>query len=913
MSYCWKSGECILAWKLNASQQRPLMEAIDKSGVAGGFENSAVDMSSYEDAGTWESPVARVTCIREHNQGNIKYEYDDSLEQWTPRTGSGGVTGNKQLGGNALNWLTNNQLNNNTKVWDKIETDKWGNPTAVCRLYDSCCTHNTTMWNPKDNTPGEVYRKVADVAKNDNLGDGPWSYCIINNDDAVILPVARPVGSENVQTLDPTTDTDLNGRLASAKWVPVAGNDVGNTVPITSVGEMGGTFVYHNCHNGEMGIGIASGVEFYGPCETPQKTNMRPSARSARVDFGSDGKNGFIAIEALNCRPWQFKLTGNVVIPCGGGGGDPGSNFDPGSSWWEREVNKIPFAHHQVMLGGKQAFEWYGITCTDLGSGFVNGIMHPCVYRVKLCKSTAAQSIVYKCVPSKYNYLAGEIKCGALGIGTARFNWVNPWTDPGSTGYDLSCCFIEMNHSGGTVTGIANDMGSRPHIDDEGFIHLPNPEWNARYGVKTAHWWCEIDGTPTANPGTICTIRPNPGCHKNRIENGNILLATAHYYPGEDDEGDLYNLCSYYGVVNSISTSHYGGMFIHDGEIVLGAANYDCEEPDENYPGLVSSIGWFMEDKYPKIIFGDIILNGAYYNAKCELFDHPGGIQSIRVGEDCGDARICEGRIVIPKADSKCGYMGVITDIQPGSCGWGIRDGVAEVPYANFQNPSASNEIGVIGSIALGGNDLNICEGHINIPAAHTACSIIGVVTDISISEDCRMKIEHGVISIPLADSGSGSSGGTVFGIVGNISVGTSGSSRIRDGIIEIAGANWNIMYPQFARPGVVSSIDWHDCYDAIDSGDVHLATANWDPGPDGWMQPQRTGGVKAMCWGVSANNPSIDNGNLIMPVATYYPCAGMAPSGVVNKPGLIRGVKTFSCLRGTPYIDACGYLHLRG
>lgn len=125
--------------------------------------------------------------------------------------------------------------------------------------------------------------------------------------------------------------------------------DKGATVPIRAVGELGGTFVYRTLDggSGEVGIGIASGIEIYdsNTIGNYNACSTRPQSTTARVDFGSCGKWGYIQLENINPKhPWQWMLTGQLDIGSGSGG-----CFDPGTRWFTDAVDchKIPYANVQ--------------------------------------------------------------------------------------------------------------------------------------------------------------------------------------------------------------------------------------------------------------------------------------------------------------------------------------------------------------------------------------------------------------------------------------------------------------------------------------------------------------------------------------------------------------------------------------
>lgn len=81
---------------------------------------------------------------------------------------------------------------------------------------------------------------------------------------------------------------------------------------VQNIGELGGTFVYDTYYGtyqdcDRVGIGIASGIEFYDS-ETYRacynSTETRPKARTAKVYIG-EGK--YLFIQPINqLHPWQF-------------------------------------------------------------------------------------------------------------------------------------------------------------------------------------------------------------------------------------------------------------------------------------------------------------------------------------------------------------------------------------------------------------------------------------------------------------------------------------------------------------------------------------------------------------------------------------------------------------------------------
>lgn len=113
-----------------------------------------------------------------------------------------------------------------------------------------------------------------------------------------MMPVARHVGWEKEASINICSAQDVRDRKGNSVWVRTAMPDKGATVPIRSVGELGGTFVYRTIDGGsnEVGIGIASGIEIYDSSTIGNYNacGTRPQSTTARVDFGSDGKFGFI-------------------------------------------------------------------------------------------------------------------------------------------------------------------------------------------------------------------------------------------------------------------------------------------------------------------------------------------------------------------------------------------------------------------------------------------------------------------------------------------------------------------------------------------------------------------------------------------------------------------------------------------
>lgn len=76
-------------------------------------------------------------------------------------------------------------------------------------------------------------------------------------------------------------------------------------------------------------------------------------------------------------------------------------------------------------------------------------------------------------------YRPGEVIQGGIGIGTAEFKWVSTYD---KNRPKWGC--VQTNPNGGLITGIIQDSPCRPKIDENGFIHLSDPEWMGKYGVK---------------------------------------------------------------------------------------------------------------------------------------------------------------------------------------------------------------------------------------------------------------------------------------------------------------------------------------------------------------------------------------------------------------------------------------------
>lgn len=300
----------------------------------------------------------------------------------------------------------------------------------------------------------------------------------INENNAFMLPIARRYGSlQGWGNINLKEDADVKDRGSSSHWAPVMYGEGGMSNLIQSIGELGGTFVYQTKEgcgsDNDYGIGIASGIEFYDDISIRESYNcheMRPKPTRACAPLGPGGKYGKIIIQSVNPKhPWQFQLTADLDI----GSLDPGSRgWDPGSQWWECQINKIPIA--DGVIGDGSYFNWTG-RHSDPEGNLKRGIMDGSVTRL-----TNAGSLWYGMYDNKCSmYRVGEIICGGIGITSASFWW--------NSQYDKSDPFygtVSLNRNGGVVTGITNDSPCRPTIDRDGWIHLSNPEWMGKYGVK---------------------------------------------------------------------------------------------------------------------------------------------------------------------------------------------------------------------------------------------------------------------------------------------------------------------------------------------------------------------------------------------------------------------------------------------
>ena len=517
MVYPWSPDEEIKAWKLNAMQIDPLLKAVNNRGVIGGIISSALSSDTIDkDIGTGagRSVAAEIT---EHELGNIHYEYDDGNNRWAMRSGSPGVTGKVEGSTGELRWNCDD-FNCKQVNWQKITTDKWGNVICSEQVIDGG-THSTKMWNPKTCEGGEIWRRMGTIEADCKykLPEGKsalmtWKYKAVNENNAFILPVPRQDGWETPAVLNVCTDTEVAPRTSNSHWIQTAGPDTGASVPIQGVGELGGIFTYQaQDHNGNnVGIGLASGIEFYdsNTINCRNTDNPRPKSTTAKVDFGSCGKYGYIQISNVNPKhPWQFQLSGHFDPGSGGFRPDPGSGGIT-----------ICKAQGPICYRGAGYYGWIG-RGTGPTQELKEGIIDGSITRL----TNGANLYCGKYSDIYYAYRPGEIIDGGIGIATAKFEWTSSYNKNSPTDGDV----IANNH-GGVVTGIVNDSPCRAYIDDNGFIHLPNPEWMGKYGVKI----------PCANNPLAPDGNPQNSYH---IAEGNMCLSCSQldwakaYAPNCDD------------------------------------------------------------------------------------------------------------------------------------------------------------------------------------------------------------------------------------------------------------------------------------------------------------------------------------------------------------------------------------------
>lgn len=522
------------------------METINKLGLGiGGLDDSALSLSVIDsDEGSWSTVIPEPVIITEHEIGNLKYEYDAGSEGWKLRTGRAGTTGKPQVAAGELKWLCKNDLPNDAKkyVWQKINTDSYGNPVTIATCINTNPSMQTSTWDPATGTTGIIWRRLASIEPNTDITcevscKKSWAMKAINENNAFMLPIARRYGSlQGWGNIYLKEDADVKDRGSSSHWAPVMYGEGGMSNLIQSIGELGGTFVYQTKEgcgsDNDYGIGIASGIEFYDDISIRESYNcheMRPKPTRACAPLGPGGKYGKIIIQSVNPKhPWQFQLTADLDI----GSLDPGSRgWDPGSQWWECQINKIPIA--DGVIGDGSYFNWTG-RHSDPEGNLKRGIMDGSVTRL-----TNAGSLWYGMYDDKCSmYRVGEIICGGIGITSASFWW--------NSQYDKSDPFygaVSLNRNGGVVTGITNDSPCRPTIDRDGWIHLSNPEWMGKYGVKVPcannplyHdsmgqdylWGNNRDEIQSQKLDWAASLNPSAECYHWGLVNGKVMSSETY-------------------------------------------------------------------------------------------------------------------------------------------------------------------------------------------------------------------------------------------------------------------------------------------------------------------------------------------------------------------------------------------------
>lgn len=526
--YSWCKNESIDAWKLNASQTRPAMEAVNKTGLDGGIDAIAVDtavLCCLPDCDPGSVKVEGRYELTEHSSSDMKYEWNRNGDlmcgagtgRWQVKTGYSGVTGQVQYSPGRPCWLENCYLTGlscgGTKtihVWDSISTDTWGRPTSVCRVYDNCSNHSSVLWCPYSGY-GTVWRHIGEVRRNDvelacnrdpsDKDTHVWD--VLNYDSAVIMPVARPFGYSNwdCTPIHPSYTPERHRRHCSAHYMRVAGEVTGNTVPITSIGELGGTVVTLVDYGGyQQGIGISAGVEFYDK-ETVKSGYYnycwtRPQWTSACTNLGYGGSVKITALKASGSgcgtctAPWQFMLTSTpirVCISCADIGSSVINIMD--SNLWNIMGDNIhggynpPPARVIASANGQEAYGQKDYHWGQFGLSYMP-CQVKCYYGIDTCLGMVhpyVASVVPKSTTDTVLLgTAGEFKDGVLGIPVAR------WDPAAGTGNGTAASPYqpEWNAHGGIIRGIVADiplkyaMGGTiipPHIDSWGIIHIYAP------------------------------------------------------------------------------------------------------------------------------------------------------------------------------------------------------------------------------------------------------------------------------------------------------------------------------------------------------------------------------------------------------------------------------------------------------
>lgn len=520
------------------------METINKLGLGiGGLDDSALSLSVIDsDEGSWSTVIPEPVIITEHEIGNLKYEYDIGSEGWKLRTGRAGTTGKPQVAAGELKWLCKNDLPNDAKkyVWQKINTDSYGNPVTIATCINTNPSMQTSTWDPATGTTGIIWRRLASIEPNTDITcevscKKSWAMKAINENNAFMLPIARRYGSlQGWGNIYLKEDADVKDRGSSSHWAPVMYGEGGMSNLIQSIGELGGTFVYQTkegCGSDiDYGIGIASGVEFYDDISIRESYNcheMRPKPTRACAPLGPGGKYGKIIIQSVNPKhPWQFQLSADFDIgSCGG--------WDPGSHW----VDCIPCANNPLFHDNSGQDYLWGNNRDEIQSqkldwaaslnpsaecyhwGLVNG-------KVMSSETYDDASISWWAPDTKVELTAklGDVKEGTIRIPAAKFSariaaghaW--DW-DPTTV---CSHWGTKFGPGGGIIRGVKADIWylchvctssgveehhympySLPFIDTWGVLHLPQLNFTASpcCGTYLLKPWTGRKGIPIYNKG----------------------------------------------------------------------------------------------------------------------------------------------------------------------------------------------------------------------------------------------------------------------------------------------------------------------------------------------------------------------------------------------------------------------------
>lgn len=520
------------------------METINKLGLGiGGLDDSALSLSVIDsDEGSWSTVIPEPVIITEHEVGNLKYEYDAGSEGWKLRTGRAGTTGKPQVAAGELKWLCKNDLPNDAKkyVWQKINTDSYGNPVTIATCINTNPSMQTSTWDPATGTTGIIWRRLASIEPNTDITcevscKKSWAMKAINENNAFMLPIARRYGSlQGWGNIYLKEDADVKDRGSSSHWAPVMYGEGGMSNLIQSIGELGGTFVYQTKEGCgcdiDYGIGIASGVEFYDDISIRESYNcheMRPKPTRACAPLGPGGKYGKIIIQSVNPKhPWQFQLSADFDIgSCGG--------WDPGSHW----VDCIPCANNPLFHDNSGQDYLWGNNRDEIQSqkldwaaslnpsaecyhwGLVNG-------KVMSSETYDDASISWWAPDTKVELTAklGDVKEGTIRIPAAKFSariaaghaW--DW-DPTTV---CSHWGTKFGPGGGIIRGVKADIWylchvctssgveehhympySLPFIDTWGVLHLPQLNFTASpcCGTYLLKPWTGRKGIPIYNKG----------------------------------------------------------------------------------------------------------------------------------------------------------------------------------------------------------------------------------------------------------------------------------------------------------------------------------------------------------------------------------------------------------------------------